>query len=132
MRNITILGFLVVLVLFGTSKIYAQCSCAHAGESESDEIKRSEAAFIGEVVKVVKTEPDKKSEYKEFDVTFKVVKSLKDDSLQTITIKNITSDSADFEEKESYIVFAVKYDNKLLAWIGCCTRTRKIPPAEKK
>ncbi len=125
MKNL-ILGFFIIAILLGTTNAYAQCSCAYAGESEADEAKRSDVAFVGEVVEVKKIENTKDQKYNYFDVTFKIKKSLKEDSIKEVTIRNISSGNSDFDKKESYIVFATIYDGFLQASIYCCTYTRKI------
>lgn len=120
-------GFLVLVTLAGASRAYAQCDCVYGGESEADEIKRSDAAFIGEVVEVRELKGAKDSEHKEFSVTFNVKQSLKGAASKSITLRNTNSPRSDFREGEIYFVIASIHKNHLFAWTGCCTRTRRIP-----
>ena len=124
-------GFLVSVIVLGSMRADAQCDCANAGESEADEIKRSYAAFVGEVVEVKRIEQVKESEYTEFEATFIVEWSLKNDSIKTIKVRNVEKNRSDFEEKKSYLVISHIRDNKLRAWIGCCTHTRTAPDPTK-
>lgn len=128
-----ILGFFFIVIFFAAGQTYAQCMCANPGESETDEAKRSDAAFIGEVVEVKKVENVQKTEYKYYDVTFKVKESLKHDSLETIVVRNAASRESDFEEGETYLVFAfaTSVDGVLSAAIYCCTHTRRISGVTK-
>jgi hypothetical protein len=125
MRKI-ILGIFVIVILLSATESYAQCDCNNAGVTEAEEIKRSDKAFIGKVIKVKEVEFKESGEDKAFEVTFEVEKSLKNDSLKIVKIMNIASEKAHFEEKESYLVLAIKDKDVLFAWIGCCTRTRKF------
>lgn len=117
----------MLVTLAGANRAYAQCDCVYGGETEADEIKRSDAAFIGEVVEVRELNGAKDSEHKEFSVTFNVKQSLKGDASKSITLRNTNSPRSDFRDGEIYFVLASIHNNHLFAWIGCCTRTRRIP-----
>jgi hypothetical protein len=129
-----ILAIFVAIALFGeASGIYAQCSCANAGESAYDELRRSEAVFEGEVIGVKKVESVTNTDYVEFGVTFKIRTVWKTDLPEIVTVRNTSErkDGSDFREKESYLVYAFIYEKVLSAYIGCCTRTKRLPHAAK-
>ena len=118
------------MILLGANDIYAQCACGSlAGRTAFEQLKRADAVFVGEVIRVERVRINRKVDYEEFDVTFKIKTAWKTDLPETVTIKNTTSPrltDSDFKEKEIYLVYArysKTHRNKLSAYIGCCTMT---------
>ena len=129
MRNL-ILGFFVVIgFLTFTVESYAQCSCSPNFYTAYDEFEGSKAVFIGEVVESQKGKAIEDSEYFEFDVKFKITTAWKTEMPESVTVKNISSDSSEFENGKTYLVYARFRNNSLVANIGCCNRTRLLSKA---
>lgn len=128
LRNIFSGIFFIALFFFGAGAADAQCACSSGSESVDAAFDWADAVFAGEVVEVKKVSAGEESE---FEVTFKVKKRWKDASAENITVRNKGADDADFAAGESYLVYARIYENKLRAYIGCCTRTRKLAAAKE-
>jgi hypothetical protein len=131
MKNIISGIFTIVTLLFGMNETFAQCSCAIPSDSAYEHLEYSDSVFVGKVVEIKKIRVNADSEYKEFDVIFKVETAWKTDLAETVTVRNINSGDSDFKENESYLVFAKVRDNTLSAYIGCCTETKLLSNAAK-
>ena len=129
MRRI-ILGVVAITTCFlGAGEIYAQCSCIKHYASAYEEFKDSDAVFVGEVIGIRKANAVKDTESYEFNVKFKVRTAWKTDSTETVTLRNTASHRSEFKEGESYLVYARVRNNKLSAFVGCCSRTRLLSKA---
>jgi hypothetical protein len=131
MKNI-ILGFFIIIALFlGVTETSAQCACTIPTDSAYEHLKYSDFVFVGKVIEIKNIKANANSEYKEFNVIFKVETAWKTDLTEIITVRNINPSDSDFKEDERYLVFAYLRDNILTAYIGCCTETKLLSNAAK-
>ncbi|KST68183.1 hypothetical protein [Mastigocoleus testarum] len=118
-------SLLIPLVVTANSKEACACSCLPPGPPKS-ELDRSEAVFAGKVMRIRR----KNSEVR---VKFKVMTSWKGEvnKKQVITTQiNSAACGYSFERGQQYLVYASKFDNKLLS-TNICSRTKLLANAEE-
>lgn len=130
MKMIAISIILTLAMFVGKSEASVQCDCANYYYSAYDEMQKSAAVFVGEVVEVKKVKKDHSDDY-DFEVTFKVLQAWKAKSSETILVKNKSLDKSVFEKGKRYLVYARLQAKFLYAYMGCCTRTKLLEDAER-
>jgi hypothetical protein len=121
--------FFVGLVLFGTSEVFAQCACSRKNVSASEEFKLADIVFVGEVVEIKRTTPDKQNRYTE-TTTFKVKSAWKKDLEEFVTVTNeIYGCINGFEKGKEWLVYAYEGKDNKLSNGCCCSRTKSLPKA---
>lgn len=111
---------------FGTNAALAQCACSRPNITASEEFKAADIVFVGEVVEIKRTAPDKQNRYTE-TVIFKVKNAWKQDSEEFVTITNeIYGCINGFVEKKDWLVYAYKRKNGTLGTGCCCSRTKSL------
>ena len=127
---------LIVLFLcsfyFGANQTFAQCTCAPAYRNITphNEFKLADAVFIGKVIEITKTAPDKDTHSYVETVKFEVKKAWKKDLDTSIIIRNkIRGCINGFNENEEWLVYAYKRQDGTHSTYCCCSRTRRLSKA---
>lgn len=123
--------FFVGLLCFGVGEVFAQCACLQSRKdiTASKELKLADVVFVGEVIEIRQTIPDKQNRYTE-TVTFKVKTAWKQEVEEFITITNeIYGCINGFDEKEEWLVYAYKSQNNKFRTACCCSRTKPLSKA---
>lgn len=132
MRNALLLIAIFGSILLTANETPAQCTCipTYVNITPRDEFNLAYAVFVGKVVDIKKTQPDKKNNYVE-TVTFEVTKAWKQDVSSTLTIINkIDGCLNGFENNEEWLVYAYKNQDGTLRTYCCCSRTRRLATAK--
>lgn len=128
---------LLVIAIFGSilltaSETCAQCTCAapYVNITARDEFNLAYAVFVGKVVAITKTLPDKNNHYVE-TVTFQVTRAWKHDVNSNLTVINAIQGCMNgFEKNQEWLVYAYKNQNGKLGTYCCCTRTSILAKAD--
>ena len=97
-----------------------------------NEFKLADIVFIGKVIEIKKTEPDKNTGRYFETILFKVTKSWKQDLPAIFTIKNeIYGCITDFSKKEDWLIYSYKKQNGEYSTMCCCSRTKPLAGAVK-
>jgi hypothetical protein len=129
MRKLFLGVWVVIVIVFGFSKINAQCDCAIVPGSRHytphEALKTSDLVFIGEVTKI-----QKGSETDEEKITFEIKSVWKKDVGETFTLKTYRSSCGFFGKVgDKFLMYA--YKRKDIFTTNGCTRTRSLAKATK-
>ena len=131
MRNVLLVIAVFGLVLLAAGETRAQCACApeYVNITARAEFNLAYVVFVGKVVALKKTSPDKNGQYVE-TVTFQVTRAWKRDVNSNLTITNTIQGCLNgFQENEEWLVYAYKHKDGTLGTHCCCTRTTLLTKA---
>ncbi len=134
MRTAILIILFVSSLCFGTSEVFAQCSCLPSLKNLTahKEFKLADVVFVGEVVKIKRTVRDKKTDRYTEIVTFKVKSTWKQNLEEFVIITNEISGCINgFGEKEEWLVYAYKEQNIKFHTRCCCSRTKPLSKADE-
>jgi hypothetical protein len=95
------------------------------------EFELAYAVFVGKVVAIRKSPPDKDDRYIE-TVTFEVTKAWKRDLDSSLTLVNTIAGCVNgFVENKEWLIYAYRYKDGTLASYCCCTRTTLLARADE-
>ena len=132
MRNTLLFIALFGPILLTANESYAQCSCGveYLNMTARDEFNRADAVFVGKIVTIKNTPPDKNNRYVQ-TINFQVTRAWKQDVNFNLTLTNkIDGCKNGFEENEEWLVYAYKNQDGTLGAYCCCTRTKPLANAD--
>ncbi|MDT5123605.1 MAG: hypothetical protein QOC96_3087 [Acidobacteriota bacterium] len=132
MRKTIQIFLLLGLFYFVAGETFAQCSCVAERRdiTPHKEFKLADAVFIGKVIEIKKTAPDKDTGGYIETVKFEVKKAWKQDLDTLVTIQNkIQGCINGFDENEEWLVYAYKKQDGTFGTYCCCSRTRLLSKA---
>jgi len=132
MRNTVLFIAIFGSILLTVTETRAQCTCApkYVNITARDEFDLAYAVFVGKVVAIKKTLPDKNNHYVE-TVTFEVTRAWKHDVNINLTLINAIQGCLNgFEKDEEWLVYAYKNQNGSIGSYCCCSRTRILAQAD--
>jgi hypothetical protein len=134
MKRIIVGLFLASTCIIGVGEAYAQCTCARPDLTAFEELKDSEAVFIGEVISKEIIEKaagygDRQDVY-DMEIKFKVKKVWRKNLRELVTVRFLVYGCIkSFDKGSEYVVYAFN-DNKGQLRTGCCcSRTRPLAKA---
>ena len=127
---------LLFIAIFGSilltgSETCVQCACVptYVNITARDEFNLADRVFVGKVVAIENTPPDKNYHYVE-TVTFLVTRAWKHDVNSNLTITNrIAGCINGFKKDEEWLVYAYKNKDGALGTYCCCSRTTLLTKA---
>ncbi|MCM3872683.1 MAG: hypothetical protein ND895_18535 [Pyrinomonadaceae bacterium] len=132
MRRVILIILFFISSCFGVGDTFAQCSClpSRAQITPHNEFKLADAVFVGRIIAIAKTAPDKKTDSYVETVKFEVRQAWKQDLETVVTITNKVQGCVNgFKEQEEWLVYAYKKRDGTLGAYCCCTRTRRLSEA---
>ena len=115
-------------------EVAAQCTCGPRYDNMPaiNEFRVRDVVFVGKVISVRKTVPDRRNNSYTQIVNFEVTQLWKGEVGQTVTITNVIQGCINsFKAKEEYLVYAYKSRNEKLGTGCCCSRTKPLSKAMK-
>lgn len=131
MKKIFIFLFLVIILLMVNQRIVIACTCI-SPITPQEALESSTAVFVGKVVSTEVQDGIIITTADPVTVTFEVSKSWKGSNLKTLVLttpRDGTSCGYNFEEGETYIVYAQGTEDQLNTHI--CTRTNLFVNAQQ-
>jgi len=119
-------------ILLTANETCAQCTCVptYVNITARNEFNLAYAVFVGKVVAIKNTPPDKNNQYVQ-TVTFQVTRAWKHDVNSSLIITNrIEGCINGFEKNEEWLVYAYKNQDGTLGTYCCCSRTRLLANAD--
>jgi hypothetical protein len=132
MKRILFGLFLISISIVGIGEASAQCTCIRTYPTAFDELKDSEAVFIGEVLNVETIERPYKHRPDAYDleIKFKVKKVWRKDIDQQIALRFLVDGCiSSFDKGAEYLVYAFRDKEGRLRTFCCCSRTRPLAKA---
>jgi len=132
MRKSILLLLFLGLLYAGAQDTLAQCACAqeYINITPHKEFNLAHAVFIGKVIEIKKTVPDKDTGSYIETVKFELKKAWKRDSESFVIITNKIQGCANgFDENEEWLVYAYKMQDGTLVTGCCCSRTKLLTEA---
>ena len=119
--------------LLAANETRAQCTCipTYVNITARGEFNLAYAVFVGKVVAIENTPPDKNNRYVE-TVTFEVMRAWKHDVNATLVITNsIYGCINGFKKNEEWLVYVYKKKDGSFETYCCCSRTRLSAKADE-
>ncbi|MDQ3635733.1 MAG: hypothetical protein M3405_14670 [Acidobacteriota bacterium] len=133
-KKLSLVFVILFISVIYTSNTFAQCSCSgkYRDITASKELELADAVFVGKVIEVHKTEPDKRNRYTE-TVRLEVKEFWKGELAETFTLVNeIYGCINGYDANEVFLIYAYKNKNGTYSTGCCCSRTTIISKAKKE
>ncbi|MGI8543367.1 MAG: hypothetical protein ACR2MD_07785 [Aridibacter sp.] len=132
-KKLSLVFVILFISVIYTSNTFAQCSCSgkYRDITASKELELADAVFVGKVIEVHKTEPDKRNRYTE-TVRLEVKEFWKGELAETFTLVNeIYGCINGYDANEVFLIYAYKNKNGTYSTGCCCSRTTILSKADK-
>jgi hypothetical protein len=134
MRKIVLAVLFLGSFCFGVADGLAQCTCAptYQNIAAQAEFKLADVVFVGKVIEIKNSPPDKATGSYIEVVKFEVTRAWKQDLENLLTITNKVQGCINgFDENEDWLVYAYRHQDGTLGTHCCCSRTQLLSRAAK-
>ncbi len=131
MKSIIFSILIIAVLCFGTTEIFAQCSC-EPNLTVQEQFQRSDAVFVGKVVEAKKIYQENTDSY-EVLIKFEVTQTWKNDLEKFVTVRELSGGTNGFQPNAEWLLYAFKVnDGTLQIFRNCCSRTKPLSVATKQ